>query len=63
MNGFIEVVLLTEKRLTLGELQRQLDSVRGYMNMDSKVRLIINEGREYIHIDDDGLIEVIKVKE
>lgn len=51
------------KRLTLGELQRQLDSIRGYMNMDSKVKLIINEGREYIHIDDEGLIEIIKVKE
>lgn len=59
----LQVVELIEKRLTLGELQRQLDSVRGYMNMDSKVRLIINEGSEYIHIDDDGLIEVIKVKE
>lgn len=54
---------MTGKRLTLGELQRQLDSIRGYMSMDSKVQLIINEGREYIHIDDDGLIEVIKVKE
>lgn len=54
---------MTEKRLTLGELQRQLDSIRGYMNMDSKVKLIMNEGREYIHIDDDGLIEVVRVKE
>lgn len=53
---------MTEKRLTLGELQKQLDSIRGYTNMDSEIRLIINEGREYIHIDDNGLIEVIKVK-
>lgn len=54
---------MTEKRLTLGELQRELDSIRGYCSTDSKVKLIINEGREYLHIDDNGLIEVIKVKE
>ena len=54
---------MTEKRLTLGELQRKLDSLRGYCSSDSEIIVIINEDREYLHINDGGLIEVIKVKE
>lgn len=52
-----------KKRLTLGELRIQIESLLGYCSIDSEVRVIINEGREYLHIDDRGLIEVIKVKE
>ena len=54
---------MTEKRLTLNELSRILGSLRGYCSFDSEVIVRINEGREYIIIDDNGLEEIIKVKE
>lgn len=54
---------MTEKRLTLDKLYRTLGSLRGYCSFDSEVIVRINEGREYIIIDDNGLEEIIKVKE
>lgn len=54
---------MTEKRLTLNELCRKLESLKGYCNFDSEVIVRINEGREYIVVDDNGLEEIIKVIE
>ena len=56
--------MMTEnKRLTLNELSRILESLRGYCSFDSEIIVRINEGREYIIVDDNGLEEIIKVKE
>lgn len=57
------VIQMTEKRLTLDELYRTLGSVRGYCSFDSEISVRINEGREYLIIDDNGLEEIIIVKE
>ena len=51
------------KRLTLNELCRKLGSLKGYCSFDSEIIVRINEGREYIVVDDNGLEEIIKVKE
>lgn len=50
------------KRLTLNELYGKLGSLKGYCNFDSEVIVRINEGREYIVIDDNGLEEIVVVK-
>ena len=51
------------KRLTLNELSRILESLKGYCSFDSEIIVRINEDREYIVVDDNGLEEIIKVKE
>lgn len=52
---------MTEKRLTLGELKKQIKAIQEYFQYsdDTPVIVRVNEGREYIDIDG----EIIKVKE
>ena len=55
---------MTGKRLTLKELKHKIICLKEYYQLsdDAEIRLIVNEGREYIHIV-DNITEVIVVKE
>ncbi|WP_458406004.1 hypothetical protein [Methanobrevibacter sp.] len=51
------------KRLTLKELKQKILCLKEYYQLsdNAEIRLRINEGREYIVIDDNGFEEIIKV--
>lgn len=55
---------MSEDRITLKELKQKIVCLKEYYQLsnDAKIFLRINEGREYIVIDDNGIEEIIVVK-